>query len=55
MTTTGFFRATLDAIVAGRQRQAERQVNRFIAGLSDEALRYYGFDRPGSRKVSNRF
>ena len=55
MTTTGFFRTALDAFIAGRQRQADHQVRRFIEGLSDETLRYYGYDCPDLRKVSNRF
>ncbi len=55
MATTGFFRTALDTFVASRQREANRQVNRFLEGLSDETLRYYGYDRADLRKSSDRF
>ena len=53
MTSNGFFRTALDNIIAGRQREANRQVSRFLLTLSDDALRDYGYDRNELRKAAS--
>jgi hypothetical protein len=53
MTSSGFFRTALDNIIAGRQREANRQVDRFLLMLSDGALREYGYNREQLRKAAS--
>ena len=43
--TKGFFRATMDAMVEARTRQAANYVNGTLLMLDDETLRAHGNDR----------
>jgi len=54
MTSNGFFKTALDAIVENRQRSANRQINNFLLGLSDETLRRYGYERDDVRRLFGR-
>lgn len=53
MTTTakgGFFRSTLDAFIAARERQASRYVSGALLMLDDETLKAAGYNRAELRK-----
>ena len=52
MTSNGFFRTALDNLIAGRQREAGRQVSRFLLTMSDDALKEYGYNRDELRKAA---
>jgi hypothetical protein len=49
MTTTksspGFFRRSLDAFIAARERQARLHVSRSLSRFSDSELEALGYDR----------
>lgn len=53
----GFFRSALNAVIEGRQREAEHYVNSVLLTLDDETLKSYGYDRAelAKRGTSNRF
>mgnify|MGYP000491076228 CR=1 FL=1 len=42
---SGFLRAALDAVIAGREREAERHVARMLLMFDDETLTARGYDR----------
>ena len=45
MTTRGFFRNAVNALIAAREKQAQGYVNRALLGFDDETLKAYGYDR----------
>ncbi len=56
MTTSakgGFFRSTLNAFIAARERQASQYVNGALLMLDDETLKAAGYNRADLRKRSN--
>ena len=52
MTTgkNGFLRSATDALVASRQRQADRYMNNMLLSLDDETLKAHGYSRAELRK-----
>ena len=48
----GYLMGAVDALIAARQRQAERYVNGALLTLSDETLKAYGYDREELRRKS---
>lgn len=51
----GFLRAALDAVIAGREREAERHVARTLLMFDDETLTARGYDRADlQRKLGRR-
>ena len=49
----GFFRGAMDAIIAARQAQANRQVNNALLLLDDETLRAHGYTRAELKRRAN--
>jgi hypothetical protein len=49
MASHGFFRTALSAFVEARQRQARREIDRYIQTLGEEALKAY---TPGASRGS---
>lgn len=54
MTTkiSSFFRRSLDAFIAAREREAEVYVSRALLSYSDKTLKTYGYERSALRKAA---
>lgn len=52
-STHRFFKSTVRAMTAARQREASRMLNGFLLGLDDDRLKACGYRREDLKRSSN--
>lgn len=55
MAQKSFFRNVMDSMVAAREKQAARYINRTLLMLDDDTLKARGYSREALRRDGTRF